>query len=250
MSLVSEALRKARQEAAERDAIERGAPPPVVVDRDRPQRHGATGPAAAGVALGLTMAAVAWWLLARPAVTPGPTTAETGIAAVASPAPEVAPPRPATTDESPPAATVPEAPTAAPRTAPAAAAVPTTAARDRTAGTRAAAPGPADVPAAAPPTSARPEPAGTPAAATAPVATAAAAATAADGERSFVLDADLGYATLHLDYIVFKPSAPFGSINGQRIVEGTIVDGFLVEEIGRDFVRLRDSRGPLVLRVR
>lgn len=69
-------------------------------------------------------------------------------------------------------------------------------------------------------------------------------------ERVYVLRADLGYAKLQLDFIVYKPSAPFGRINGQDIVPGSIVDGFLVEEIGRDFVRLRDPHGPLVLRVR
>ncbi len=65
-----------------------------------------------------------------------------------------------------------------------------------------------------------------------------------------MLHADLGYAELQLDFIVYKPSAPFGRVNGQDIVPGSIVDGFLVEQIGRDFVRLRDSRGPVVLRVR
>lgn len=69
-------------------------------------------------------------------------------------------------------------------------------------------------------------------------------------ERVFVLRADLGYVKLELDYIVYKPSAPFGRVNGQDIVPGSIVAGFLVEEIGRDFVRLRDPRGPIVLRVR
>jgi hypothetical protein len=69
-------------------------------------------------------------------------------------------------------------------------------------------------------------------------------------ERVFVLHADVGYARLDLDYIVHKPSAPFGRINGQDIVPGSIVAGFVVEEIAADYVRLSDSRGPLVLRVR
>jgi hypothetical protein len=34
------------------------------------------------------------------------------------------------------------------------------------------------------------------------------------------------------------------------VAAGTIVDGFVVEEIGPDFIRLRDSRGPVVLRTR
>ncbi len=69
-------------------------------------------------------------------------------------------------------------------------------------------------------------------------------------ERSFVLTAELGYARLHLDYIVYKPSAPFGRVNGQDIVVGSVVDGFVVEEIGESHIRLRDSRGAVVLRVR
>lgn len=68
--------------------------------------------------------------------------------------------------------------------------------------------------------------------------------------REFVLDADLGYARLHLDYLVHKPSAPFGRVNGQDVIIGSTVNGFVVEEIGPDFVKLRDSHGPLVLRVR
>ncbi len=237
MSLVSEALRKARQEAAERDAVERGAPPPVIIDRGRPHRGPRLAPVLAGLGLGLAIAVAAWWLLARPAPTAGPDTGTTGgtpaAASAAEPAPASdapaaaggPPPQPAEVDEGAP-------PPAAPRSgeagggaaAPRAAAVPTTA--------PAAVPAPASVPAAG------------------PAAETPGTGTAAGPERTFVLDADLGYAKLHLDYIVFKPSAPFGSVNGQRIVEGTIVDGFLVEEIGRDFVRLRDSRGPLVLRVR
>lgn len=69
-------------------------------------------------------------------------------------------------------------------------------------------------------------------------------------EREFVLDAELGYATLHLDYLVYKPSAPFARINGREVIVGSLVQGFKVEEIGPDFVRLSDSRGPLTLRVR
>ena len=69
------------------------------------------------------------------------------------------------------------------------------------------------------------------------------------GERSFKIDADLGYAKLHLDYLVYKPSAPFGRVNGQDVIVGTVVNGFVVEEIGADFIRLRDRRGPVVLRV-
>ncbi|HPS79165.1 MAG TPA: hypothetical protein PLS53_13485 [Thermoanaerobaculaceae bacterium] len=69
-------------------------------------------------------------------------------------------------------------------------------------------------------------------------------------ERAFVLDADLGRVKLHLDFVVYKPSAPFAGINGQQVVPGSIVEGWLVEEIGRDSVRLSDGRGKVVLRTR
>jgi hypothetical protein len=69
-------------------------------------------------------------------------------------------------------------------------------------------------------------------------------------ERSFVLDADLGNVKLHLDFLVYKPSAPFASVNGQQVVPGSIISGFRVDEIGPDAVRLSDSRTRVVLRVR
>ncbi len=34
------------------------------------------------------------------------------------------------------------------------------------------------------------------------------------GERVFVMDAELGYASLSLGYIVFRPIRPFAEING------------------------------------
>ena len=78
-------------------------------------------------------------------------------------------------------------------------------------------------------------------------------ATASDretpGERVFVLDADLGYASLSLDFIVFRPDDPFAEINGAEVHEGWRVEGFVVEKIEHDRVRLRDENGPLVLRV-
>jgi hypothetical protein len=65
-----------------------------------------------------------------------------------------------------------------------------------------------------------------------------------------VLDADLGRVKLHLDFLVYKPSAPFASINGRQVVPGSIVDGLVVDEIGRDFVRLADDHGTIVLKTR
>ena len=75
------------------------------------------------------------------------------------------------------------------------------------------------------------------------------AAAAGARERTFGLDADLGYAKLHLDYIVYRSKAPFAGINGQQVTIGSVIEGFTVEEIGPDDVRLRDAKGPVVLRI-
>ncbi len=125
-------------------------------------------------------------------------------------------------------------------------------------------PAPAGVPAGAPTraTAAAPAATGVAQAADAPQASPATAdrpasstppetpAVATTAERVYVLRADLGYATLQLDFLVYKPGGGFGRVNGQDVAPGTIVEGFTVEAIGPDFIRLRDSRGPLVLRTR
>jgi hypothetical protein len=69
------------------------------------------------------------------------------------------------------------------------------------------------------------------------------------GERVFHVEADLGYASLVVDYIVDRPSDPFARINGLDVRVGGTIEGFTVEEITSTAVRLRDARGPLVLTV-
>ena len=68
-------------------------------------------------------------------------------------------------------------------------------------------------------------------------------------DRVFVLDADLGYATLSLGYIVARPVNPFAEINGAEVFIGSEVEGFRVEKIEADRVVLQDEKGELVLRV-
>lgn len=67
--------------------------------------------------------------------------------------------------------------------------------------------------------------------------------------RVFLVEANLGYARLHLDYLVYRSREPFARINGQEVVEGSILEGFVVEKILEDRVLLRDQQGPLVLKV-
>ncbi len=72
---------------------------------------------------------------------------------------------------------------------------------------------------------------------------------AVSNDRIFDLDADLGYATLSLGFIVARPVNPFAEINGIEVSVGSEVEGFRVEKIEADRVVLRDEKGELVLRV-
>lgn len=233
MSLIGEALRKARAEAARREAERDGVPiPPTIVGATRRPRGAFGPPAVAAIALATALggAGLAWVLARgdRPSTPPTTRAAETPPAAQPPVAAHTGAPQPL--PEVPPAATVATRLPAVREVAPL-------------------------VPPAQEPAAPRGAEAGSPNQAAAPEKTLPAPAgpaqrTEPSGERSFVLRAELGYATLELDYLVYRPGSPFGRVNGQDIVVGSTVAGFTVEEIGRDFIRLRDERGPLVLKVR
>jgi hypothetical protein len=226
VSLISEALRKARAEAAEREGREHGVPRALAL----PPKRWRSGPgvlllAIAGLAAGLGGAAVAWWALGR---RPGAATPVPVPTSPATPAPAAATAAAGmgTTalHHAPlPGAAVP-APTSAPK--PAVAAAPPKAAPPR-----------ADASEARAEQARRPE-------------GERSGGVGEHAERTFVIDADLGYAKLHLDFIVYRPGSPFASINGAQVMVGSLLEGFTVEEIGQDFVRLRDKHGAVVLRVR
>ena len=222
MSLVSDALRKARAYATARDIQRHGAAAGAYAPPPRRSRLGLGLVLGAVIALAAatTGAAFVLWWFGRGEPAAGAAAVPPGPANVATPAAEIEAragaerPRPAPTrvdgeNPSQPAAAVaaePNPPAAASEAAPTATDQPP-----------ASAPPPADAPA---------------------------------GERVYVLRADLGYAKLQLDFLVYKPSGGFGRINGQDVIPGSVVDGFTVEEFGPDFVRLRDGRGLLVLRTR
>jgi hypothetical protein len=243
MSLITEALRKARQEAAEREGRQRGIPRGLAVGPKRWRTGHPLAVVALIVAAAVAGAAATWWLLGR---RPSSATASLAPASTAAPAPAptavpegltelhrvtaetsgetnaVAAGRtPITPDRARPAV----APPALQAQAVAALPVPT------------AGPQPAAANAqntlddAGPPASRQQQPTGS-----------------GRGERTFVVDADLGHVRLHLDYVVYRPGSPFAGINGQQVVIGTMIEGFQVEEIGPDSVRLRDARGTVVLR--
>jgi cytoskeletal protein RodZ len=75
------------------------------------------------------------------------------------------------------------------------------------------------------------------------------AANESGGERIFVLDADVGYATLNLGFIVSRSTNPFAEINGIEVRIGSEIENFTVEAIEADRVILRDDKGTLILRV-
>jgi hypothetical protein len=248
MSLVSDALRRARQEAAQREG--RPGPPRVpaaIVHSSRGSRLGL------GLVLGavITLLAagggglVAWWVL--------------GVGASRQPASGA---RPTTTlppavDHDPPVAAAGPAPSApAPpveeQHRQALAAPPAVASEREAAAGETGGPGVsahADVDSAAAATE-RPMP--TPAAPTTRTEARSpkGSPSSASGPREFVAEARVGDTTLVLDYIAYRPSDPFAQVNGVELHEGSHIDGFTVEKIARDRVELRDERGLVVLRVR
>ncbi len=208
MSLINDALRKARQAAAEHEAQQPDTAfraPRAYPSRGPRRRSGVVVLALVAVMAGLAGAAVAWWAMGQ---------REQPVAAVVPmPTPSPAPIVEASQSEAP-------AVESAEQTAVILVATPTP---------------------TAPQIAAIREPA--------PAPTPRESTGAATNGRVFDLDADLGYATLGLGYIVARPVNPFAEINGVEVVIGSEVEGFRVEKIEADRVVLRDEKGELVLRV-
>jgi len=233
VSLISEALRKTRQEAAGK-----GSQPGGIVVRHtlvlypKGSRFVPTLSLAAAIMIAvLAGAALSWWLLARHSAAP----AAPAHAASAPATPAAVSERPVTPADGGAAAR-----RAVERTASAAAApsgpgsTPPQTEKAKSQQDAPRHPGPSAPPPAVresgrpepPPRTPGVEPAG----------------------RVFIVNADLGYAKLVLDFIAYRPSAPFAGINGTQVAVGSVVEGFTVEEIGPERVTLRDARGALVLR--
>ncbi len=227
MSLINDALRKARQAAAEHEAQQPDTvfrAPKAYPSRTPPRRSGVAVLASVAVMAGLAGAAVAWWAVGQreqpvAAVEPGPTPSPTAYVE------EPDDPAPALSPTPIVEALQAEAPAVAPVESAEETAVVVVATPTPTAPLVAAIQEPAPVPAPQ-------ERSGE-----------------TSGDRVFVLDADLGYATLSLGYIVARPVNPFAEINGIEVSVGSEVEGFRVEKIEADRVVLRDEKGELVLRV-
>ncbi len=234
MSLINDALRKARQAAVEHEMSQPGTAfraPKAYPTRGPRRRGGVVLLVLVAAMAGLTGAALVWWTLDK---------GQPAVAAVEEPATEAFPKtvEPSQTDSIPavrishadPGNTA-DAPaletngTGIRKGEPARGAVEETGALP---GEHEAAAVPAGPPRAPDDTPARED--------------------ATPGERVFVLDADLGYATLSLGFIVARPVNPFAEINDIEVHIGSEVAGFVVEKIEPDQVVLRDDRGELVLK--
>lgn len=258
MSLIDEALRKARIEGAQKEAERRGLPQPAPVGLPGRSRRGG-GNLLTGALLGAALAAAAaaglWWVMgrapenqeARAPATRNPEPgelgkeqeAETPVASPASGAAEVAPaarpsggPTPSDLGTPPPPAETdhPSQPPSAPRPA---------------------------APALAEPARAGASPSDT-ARSTQPPATTAPTPTEGGGSRAqapgeipvFRRTATLpGGRTITLNGIAWREDAPAAILDGQVVSPGEGVAGVTVVAIERDRVVLETESGRLVIRL-
>jgi hypothetical protein len=217
MSLINEALRKARREAAgdAEDAPRVG--PPSSLRRASPVPWGVVA-ALGGVVLAAALGAgVTWWLLAgddAPAeVPPDAVVAD----AITSPDPVEMPASSAGSEVEEKALTVDPTPSPSLRTE---------------APPQDASASPVSVPA---PT-ATPRPAGPD-------------AVGPDGELIYHVVAERGSGRLSLGYLIHRPVDPFAEINGQEVRVGSEVAGCTVRAIERTSVTLRCGSDTVMLRV-
>lgn len=69
-----------------------------------------------------------------------------------------------------------------------------------------------------------------------------------NGADVYILEADLGAVKLSLDYIIFRSDDPFAEINGVELHLGGVIEGFRVKAIERDRVHLSNGLKDIVLR--
>jgi len=213
VSLINEALRKARQAASEHDSKQPEGPfqPAKAYPSRRSGRSsGLLMMVLIAVAAGVVGASAVWWFLSDRETTSTETTIVEG------PSIDAAAPQATPAGSSTP---VDDQATAAPHEAP-----------------------PQQERALAEGEQTDTEPAPAAAVAEEPV-------TDSDGNRVFVMEAEVGGVSLSLGYIVARSSNPFAEINGIDVRIGSEIEGFVVEAIKRDRVILRDEKGLLILRV-
>ena len=70
-----------------------------------------------------------------------------------------------------------------------------------------------------------------------------------NGEEIYILEADLGNGvSLSLGYLIFREEDPFAEINGVELHLGGTIEGFRVKDITRDRVTLSNGRRTIVLK--
>jgi hypothetical protein len=237
VSLISEALKRARLEAARREGEERGtvyASAPAYTPRRR-QPPIAVVIAACAMA-GLLAGAGAFWALRGGAPgSPRPEAPKPAPAPALS-APVPAPQMPEPERAVPSSASTPAPESLAPPSAPVAPPIPV-------APPRASAP---PAPPAAPPTKAAAAPASAPSAAKAmPAAPAPPGAPPAEG-RTYSRAVDLpGGQRLELDGIVASPTDPLAMMNRRLMAPGEVIDGYTLVRIEPKRVEMRGPDGAI-----
>lgn len=253
MSLINDALKRARLEAARREAED--LPGGFAAAPSHAPRRPRTALYAGLVAVLLATALAAFWLLQRGETPAAPTTVAESRPSEVAPTPEdagvqaTAPPTPERVETSAPAASTPRG-DAAPEPEEASSAPIEPPAQD-------VSPTPEEPAAAAVTPRSEPasHPAPTPPAAeqqTSPAPDPAPASSAAQDEtRTFVKIARLsGGRQLHLQGIAWSDTQPVAVINGRALGIGEGLEGYLVEAIDRDFVTLRGGDTTLTIRLR
>jgi hypothetical protein len=69
-----------------------------------------------------------------------------------------------------------------------------------------------------------------------------------NGEEIYILEADLGDVSLSLDFLIYREVDPFAEINGVEVHLGGTIEGYRVKAIERDRVSLSNGRRTIVLR--
>jgi hypothetical protein len=233
MSLISDALRKARQEAAENEAGERGLDRPVVAGYWK-RRRGLGGPLVLGLVIAVGAAilggALVWWGLGvrhpRSAVVRGDEAVGAGVPVMGQQKPsEPASEQPGLgvdrVKDSAPAMTVDDGPIVKPHTG----------SRQESQVLGTPIPHPKTTPSTESPTLPAEKP-------------------APGDDGVFVAKAQVGEVTLTLDYLVFRKDNPFAQINGIDVRVGSVIEDFVVEAITPESVVLRKDQITVEIRVR
>ncbi len=253
MSLINEALKRARLEAARRDASEKGVPVTALPTYIPPRRNPWLAPLL-GFVGGIAVVGIAaggfWWMRAEPSrpdavartvvvVDPVAPTTSTGMNMSQPPvAPQPAAPQPATPALTQPAQRAAEPPPEASsetRRDVAPAETP-----------RGESGEPARIPSKPAMAAIEPPPPPAPAALASGVPASAAPLLSGSYRREVTL---AGGKTLKLDFIVWSEAHPFAQINGELVNPGQMVEGYILRQVERDRIELESDDGSFWLRV-